>query len=97
MNLLKVLLLTAIVIMGGCGPGREESKLPPDSVPLTLEIWETLPGHEKYDGMTMERLRDSDPSLKSDAAWKKFMREVVAPQMKKDVPPYTPPTSTAVD
>ncbi|QDT99308.1 hypothetical protein [Gimesia aquarii] len=58
-----------------------------EPVPLSLEEWNAITNAtEKYDVDTLERLRKSDPALKSEKAWKKFMGEVVGPQMAKDKP-----------
>ncbi|RCS49435.1 hypothetical protein DTL42_12985 [Bremerella cremea] len=53
---------------------------------LTVETWKTLPIPEKYDGATLERLRMHDDKLKSERAWKKFMHDVIGPEMRTDLP-----------
>lgn len=59
----------------------------PEPAPLTLDEWKAMTDHsDKYDIATLDRLRANDPSLKSEKAWKKFMDEVVGPQMVKDKP-----------
>jgi len=68
-----------------CSQKSEQTVTHDDSGVLTLEAWKTLPLEEKYDGATLERLRQHDEKLKSDRAWKKYLKENVHPDMKKEV------------
>jgi hypothetical protein len=71
----------------GCGGAPQQTviDLPPQE-PLTIEEWKSLPVDKKYENYAFERLRLGDPKLKSDAAWDAFMREVIVPERKKDIP-----------
>ena len=53
---------------------------------LTIEQWKSLPPSEKYDGAALKRLRKHDDKLKSERAWQKFMKKVVGPEMRVDMP-----------
>ncbi|MHC2068099.1 hypothetical protein ACYFX5_11535 [Bremerella sp. T1] len=83
------LICMALLGVMACSSQKANSpSSPQETANLTLESWHQLPPHEKYDGATLERLRMHDEKLvKSNRAWKKFMNEVVIPEMKKDIPP----------
>ena len=92
--LCMLLMLFPIMLVGyGCSSGSDSgieigkpSEIP-EPTPLPLEEWNAMTDiNEKYDIDTLERLRKSDPELKSEKAWAKFMGEVVGPQMAKDKP-----------
>lgn len=80
--------LAFVMVLGvlGCDSGPETKPLPAPPGPLTLQEWKALPVQEKYDGATFDRLRKSDPKLRSDQAWDRFFRAVVIPERKKDLP-----------
>lgn len=80
--------LLCMVLIGilACSPKNEASDLPPEGATLTVEQWKALPVSVKFDGETMERLRESDDKLKSGRAWKQFMETVVQPEAKKSKP-----------
>lgn len=77
---------TLLVIFLGCGsdagPAVSSGPLPP----LSVEEWKQLPIQEKYDEATFERLRAKDEKLQAERAWGRFMREVVVPERKRDIP-----------
>ncbi len=78
-------ILSGVLFVLGCGGGDvAENDGPPPQ--LTVEAWRELPIEEKYDEATFDRLKDADPQLKSPRAWDKFMREVVVPERKIDIP-----------
>ena len=54
--------------------------------PLSIEVWNTMDVDTKYEFETLEHLRSSDPKLKSEAQWNRFMKEVVVPQRRIDIP-----------
>ena len=59
----------------------------PTPSPITLDEWNAMTDiSEKYGIATLERLRASDPRLKSERAWNQFMKEVVGPKMKVEQP-----------
>lgn len=79
------------ILFYGCGDSSgveigKPSVIPPKA-PLSIEEWKAISDHhEKFDIDTLEHLRKSDPELESDKAWKKFMDEVVGPEMKNKLP-----------
>ncbi|PQO38909.1 hypothetical protein C5Y96_03290 [Blastopirellula marina] len=72
-----------------CSENAPQTALPTEPTALTVDQWKQLPVGEKYDEATLERLRMEEKSLQSGRSWKKFMNEVVMPEMKKDIPPPT--------
>jgi len=85
MNLLKILCLMAALILSGCGDSNSE-KTVDTTGPLTVEEWKDLPVSLKYDERSFERLKENDKELQTKKGWDKFMREVVVPERKKDIP-----------
>lgn len=83
--------LTCLLLISllACSEEKQKVSLPPEPTALTVEQWRELHVNEKYDEATLDRLRMEEKSLKSGRAWKKFMEEVVMPEMKKDIPPPT--------
>lgn len=87
------LLLISQMLVIGCGGSSDSeiaigkpSKIPTPS-PMSVEEWKSLPNStEKFDPEMLERMRRHNPTLKSNKAWKKFMNEVVVPEMEKDKP-----------
>lgn len=82
-----VLLSTLFGVAIGCGaPEREIVEVQP-LAPLTRAEWHAMEDLAmKYDPQSFERLQLGDPSLKADAAWNKFFKEVVVPERAKDFP-----------
>lgn len=85
--MLSRLLPTLIVIvLLGCG-----SPPPPPPMadgPLTIAEWKAMTDMQaKYDGATMERLQQGEPSLRDEEAWREFEKTVIVPQRAIDVPP----------
>jgi hypothetical protein len=83
-RLLKPVFVMMVLFAGGCGSTQVQA--PPETGPLTVETWKVLPASEKYDESSFQRLRESDPKLKPDRAWTKFMKDVVIPERKIDIP-----------
>ena len=81
-------LLTLLITVAALGCGNEATPpLPMPELPtLTVEQWKALPVEEKYDEATFERLREADKSIRSDRAWQKFMKDVIVPERKIDIP-----------
>ena len=79
-----------LVVLTGCGSSDSEVEIgkpselaAPES--LSLSEWKTISDLTlKYDSSTLEQLRASDPALKTNKAWDKFLNEVILPQMVKD-------------
>ena len=84
---IRMMMLTlAMAAILGCRDETAEPAAPATLPTLSIEEWKKLPVEEKYDGGTFERLRDADKSLRPDRAWQKFMKEVVIPERKIDIP-----------
>ncbi len=76
-----------IVSLGvGCGAASPPPTQPSTLPPLTMETWKSMPIEDKYDQGTFDRLREQDPKLKSDREWARFMKEVIVPERKIDIP-----------
>ncbi|WDI43680.1 hypothetical protein [Bremerella sp. P1] len=82
--------LTCMVLIGVLACSKQTDQTPvvsSETSVLTVEQWKAMPSSEKYDGVTLERLRQHDEKLvKSERAWKKFMHDVVGPEMRTDMP-----------
>ncbi len=81
--------LICMILLGVLACSKQKSASSQNTNPgsaLTVEQWKALPPAEKYDGVALERLRKHDEKLKSNRAWKKFMQEVVGPEMRVDMP-----------
>lgn len=75
-----------IATLHGCRrevPGPPISYAPGPGL-LTIEEWKKLKGDAKYIPETMERLRNENAELKSNANWKKFMETVFREEFRKD-------------
>ena len=81
----RFLILSLVLVLSGCG-GAEEVQLLDLSRPLSVETWKGLEVSQKYELETLELLRESDPEIKTEKDWKRFMKEVVVPERQKDIP-----------
>jgi hypothetical protein len=82
----RCLVLTLGFACVGCG-GAEAPSVPSNG-PLTVEEWKRMDDMiMKYDPATFDRLKKGDPKLEKDAAWDNFMKTVVVPERKVDIPP----------
>ena len=84
--------LACLALAIGCGltgcsdaPQQTVIDLPPVQ-PLTVDEWKTMPVDTKYENDTFERLKLNDPKLNDEAAWNAFMRSVIVPERKQDIP-----------
>lgn len=77
-------LILVVLLAAGCGSAAPEAIELSDT--LTVEQWKTLPIELKYDEATFERLRAQDPTLQTDRGWDRFMKEVIVPERRKDIP-----------
>ncbi len=60
---------------------------PADDGPLSVEAWMEMDDFiMKYDPATFDRLKKGDPKLEDEKAWEDFMRNVVVPERKIDLP-----------
>lgn len=92
LRIFSMILLLWPVVLTGCGGSDSSvqvgvpSDIPP-AAPLSLEEWNAITDvNEKYDIATLDRLRSSDPRLESKKGWNQFMKEVVGPKMKAEMP-----------
>jgi hypothetical protein len=53
---------------------------------LTVAQWKNLPVEAKYAPETFDRLKKANPRLNGDREWDHFMRTVIVPHRKKDLP-----------
>jgi hypothetical protein len=86
MRKISLLILLIVTVTAGCGSDQPQRVVIDKNEPLTLEVWNTMTVVDKYDFGTLEHLRASDPNLKTEAAWNRFMKDVVVPQRRKDIP-----------
>ncbi len=82
----RISILFCLTLMIGCGSGEPEKVVVDADEPLSIEVWNTMDVDTKYEFETLEHLRSSDPKLKSEAQWNRFMKEVVVPQRRIDIP-----------
>lgn len=75
----------------GCESQPAALPVPPPAPPITVDEWRLLDVDEKYAPETFERLQQSDPQLQTAEGWDQFMRDVVVPSRKVDLPENTPP------
>lgn len=85
MNVVRMLFLIAALVLPGCGESNSEETVDTTG-PLTVEEWKALPTSLKYDERSFDRLKENDKELQTKQGWDKFMREVVVPERKKDIP-----------
>ena len=78
-------LVVCLFLLAGC---QEKSKnlMVQDNSPLSIEAWQELEISNKYAPETLERLRQYDSKLKDDKSWDRFMRDVIVPQRRIDIP-----------
>jgi len=79
------LAMALIVCCVGCSSSSTEGQLPPSDGPLTVEQWSRIPGIERFTPETLDRLRLHDESLKDKKKWSKFMKDVVEPELNKEL------------
>ncbi len=84
-HLPRIGFLIALLLFAGCGKA-EPAKAGNATGPLSVEEWKVLPISEKYDEMSFTRLKQNRKELQTRAGWDKFMKEVVVPERKKDIP-----------
>jgi hypothetical protein len=84
------LVLSGLLAVTSTGCGSVTLPEPPEAGPLTVDDWKDLDPSEKYDPATFDRLKRHDPKLKSEEAWEQFMRKVVIPERKVDMPDSIP-------
>ena len=81
----KYILMFLLALTIGCGQQSEDS-VATAAQPLTVDEWKLLEVTEKYAPETFDRLKLNDPKLKDERSWDMFMRDVVVPERKKDIP-----------
>lgn len=80
-----VLALLVIVGLAGCGD-LPDAHLASNDQPMNVEMWKVLDVATKYAPETLERLKRSDPKFENERNWIVFMRNVVVPERRKDIP-----------
>lgn len=81
-NFLLPLLVCLVLGCSGSSPQNVVSS----NEPIDVDGWNELEVSEKYEPETLERLKMHDPDLANERNWDRFMREVVVPQRRKDIP-----------
>ncbi|MEL7499764.1 MAG: hypothetical protein AAFN77_19330 [Planctomycetota bacterium] len=80
----RLFVLLAFCCLVGC---VGETKVVEDTNgPLSLEDWKVMDVSSKYELETFDRLKLAMPKLKNDKVWEKFMRKVVVPARRIDIP-----------
>lgn len=62
----------------------QELSAVPMTGPLSIEEWKRMHGEIKYAPTTFERLKKSDRSLRTRQGWKKFVQEVLQPELRRE-------------
>ena len=83
----KTIVLATVVAgsLAGCSPGKSDVDVN-ENGPLTVEQWRKMDVLVKYELETFERLKEEDQKLRIKMHWDVFMRDVVVPERKKDIP-----------
>jgi hypothetical protein len=78
-------LLVALAFTGlGCF-GNAPTPPQVETGALTFDEWKSLPPETRYEEVTVERLRSSDPRLRSESAWAAFVRKNITPLRKQEL------------
>lgn len=75
-----------ILICALLGCGRNAEQVSNKSQSLSVEEWKTLEIFEKYEPETFDRLKLYKPELADEENWEDFMRTVIVPERRKDIP-----------
>lgn len=68
----------------GCGSQPAVTTTEFQLTPLSKDEWKTMSGNEKYDEVTIDRLKLQYPDLKTDKGWKTFLATDMKSEMAKD-------------
>ena len=80
-----LLLLSGLLMSFGCN-SESATDITNKGQPITVEAWQKLDIAKKYQLDTLERLRLTYPKLAQEKDWDRFMREVVVPDRRNDIP-----------
>ena len=80
-----ILLLVLLCAFAGCSR-ESETRMVLENQPLTIDAWKELEVADKYAPETLERLKRNEPTLEIEQNWNRFMRDVVVPERRKDIP-----------
>lgn len=78
---LALLLLFPIL---GCGSEPETAQVNEEAI--TVESWKALDVDVKYEPEIFDRLKLNEPRLSNERNWDRFMRDVIVPERRKDIP-----------
>jgi len=81
----RTVMLILICILAGCS-SEPDSNVALNDQPISIEAWQELEVAEKYAPETLDRLKLNDPRLENERNWNRFMRSVVVPARRKDIP-----------
>lgn len=80
----RIFILALFLVIAGCGKAKVE--VATEEQPLSVDEWKLLEVGEKYQPETLERLKVGDEELESERNWNRFMRDVVVPERRMDIP-----------
>ena len=81
----QMVILFLLCLCAGCDSNPPPVNMVDDS-PISVEAWQELTTAEKYAPETLERLRQHDSKLNTEDNWHRFMRDIVVPQRRQDIP-----------
>lgn len=81
----RVLFVVLFCVFAGCS-GDPESPLASTDGPISVEAWKQFEVVDKYAPETLDRLRLNNSKLRNERNWNRFMRDVVVPERRKDIP-----------
>lgn len=88
-SILSCCLIAGCLLIAGCS-AKIEQRVPVElapPTPLPVAEWKAMTDIDlKYDLSTLERLRLNDPRLQNENLWNAYMKQVVVPERKKDIP-----------
>ena len=81
----RILIVVLFCVFAGCS-GDPESPLASAGGPISVEAWKQFEVVDKYAPETLDRLRLNNSKLQNERNWNRFMRDVVVPERRKDIP-----------
>ncbi|MEL7496547.1 MAG: hypothetical protein AAFN77_02990 [Planctomycetota bacterium] len=81
----RIAIIVLLCLFAGCSNNSESAVASKDE-PISVEAWKELEVAEKYEPETLDRLKLNDPKLKNERNWNRFMRDVVVPERRIDIP-----------
>lgn len=82
---MRELTLAFLLLLAIFTPGCKRASIATNE-PLTMETWQTFTPEKKYDIGTIERLKSDVPKFSDEREWNRFMKTVLIPGRKKELP-----------